>query len=422
MIKNPSVLKQIFKKKIDYYTISKKDFDEIIEKLSKKQQNSYYYDFIKQEIESSLNLNMALLEDEKIDYSVNIKTNNIVNLVDNFLEKAILLKASDIHFNPVNQNVDIKIRVEGNLIEIDKIQKEIYEKVASRIKVLSGMDITKQMTSQDGKFTFSYNNYDYDIRSSIIPTLYGERITLRILDNSTTSYVLEDVFMIDSAKAEIEKNLSNQNGLILVVGPTGSGKTTTLYSLIKKKINDNVNIITVEDPIEYTIGGITQVQINDELGNTYVDSLRSALRQDPDVFMIGEIRDKEAAEITVRSALTGHLVFSTIHANDSVSAIYRLIDFGISPNLIVNSLRVVIYQKLFKKVCPYCKGQKEEECGYCNNTGEKGRLCISEVLIIDDDIKKSIIEGNIEEVLKNKKTFVEINKVIELARNKKIIK
>lgn len=423
LIKNANILKLLFKKKIEYYVIQKKDFDDVLEELGKKHQNNFYHDLIMKELEYKMT--PVLMESKTNKYITNLKNNTIVDLVNNIIEKAILMKASDIHFNPLSQNVSIKVRVEGDLLEIDNIPKEIYEKIILRIKVLSEIDTTKQMVSQDGKIPFSYDNHNYDIRTSVIPTLYGERISLRILDNSKTTYVLEDVFMNEDAKIELKKILDDQNGLILVVGPTGSGKTTTLYSLLKKKIDENVNIITVEDPIEYTINGITQVQINEEIGTTYIEALKSVLRQDPDVFMIGEIRDKEAAEITVRAALTGHLVFSTIHANDSLSSIYRLIDFGISTNLIVNSLRAIIYQKLIKRICPICHGNIKDECGYCNNTGEKGRLCVAEVLIINDEIKKAILNGNSKDVLNilhTDKKFKTMSQMINIAKEEKIIK
>lgn len=423
MIDNLSYYKLLFSKKIDYYVINKNDFNKLIEKITKKQHNSFYHNLFMKELEVNEKYIPLLNEEKEVEYLKDIKTNTIVGLVDNIIEKAILMKASDIHFIPSNLNTLVKVRVEGELINIDEIKTNVYDKIVSRIKVLSQMDITKHLVSQDGKFVFKYDNHQYDIRSSVIPTLYKERITLRVLDNSLTPYVLEDVFMSDVARSKLNKILTKNNGLILVVGPTGSGKTTTLYSLIKKKIDENVNIITVEDPIEYTIDGITQVQINEEIGITYIDALKRSLRQDPDVFMIGEIRDKEAAEITIRSAMTGHLVFSTIHANDSVSAIYRLMDFNISQNLIVNSLRAVIYQKLVKRICPVCKGN-DVECGYCNNTREKGRICIAEVLIIDDELRKVILEDNFESVLnslKNKSDYTSIEDIMTIAKQKKLI-
>lgn len=424
LISSLSFFKLYFKKEIDYYVISKKDFENVLFNLKKKQENEFIYKLLKKELNQNESLEPTLMEEKNINYDINSKSNTIIKLVDNIVEKSILMNGSDIHFNASIDEVEIKIRVEGELFTFDKIKIDTYTKVLSRIKVISGMDITKHMVPQDGKFSFFYDNKNYDIRVSIMPTLYGERVTMRILENNSTRYDMKNILMTDVARIGIKNILEEQKGLILVVGSTGSGKTTTLYSLMKEKIKDNVNVISVEDPIEYTIKGANQIQINEETGISYLETLKSALRQDPDVFMIGEIRDKEAAEITIRSALTGHLVFSTIHAKDSISAIYRLIDFGISPSLVVNSLRGIIFQKLVKCICPKCKGSNKEECGNCNNTGEKGRLCIAEVLILNDELKEKILGGNYNEILncmRKDNSFKNINEMEEIARNEKLI-
>ena len=344
-----------------------------------------------------------------------------------------MLKASDIHFEPTNDLVIVRMRIDGELKKHNEYSHELYTQITSRIKVLCNLDITKHLLAQDGKFMYKYNNDSYDIRTSILPTLYGERISLRILDSHSNDFSLDDLYLDEKSKINIEKILNEQNGLILVVGPTGSGKTTTLYSMLKKKINEKVNIITVEDPIEYSVEGISQVQVNNDLGLTFNETLRTVLRQDPDIFMIGEIRDEESAEIAIRSATTGHLVFSTLHANDAQTAISRLLDMNSGTFLIASSTRAIIYQKLFKKRCSKC--QKEviinkkvevinEGCNACNYTGYSGRIAIGEMLFIDDELRKSIINNTfnekLSEYIKDKK-FIKIDTNIKKAKNENLI-
>ena len=429
---NDNVLKLIFNKPLIYQIISLDDFNKVVDYLSKSSLQDFYENILNQTSNIPLK-NQVVLEEKEEFYDSNIKNSLVVRTIDNIIEKGILLKASDIHFEPTNDLVIVRMRIDGELKKHNEYSHELYSQITSRIKVLCNLDITKHLLAQDGKFMYKYNNDSYDIRTSILPTLYGERISLRILDSHSNDFSLDDLYLDEKSKINIEKILNDQNGLILVVGPTGSGKTTTLYSMLKKKINEKVNIITVEDPIEYSVEGISQVQVNNDLGLTFNETLRTVLRQDPDIFMIGEIRDEESAEIAIRSATTGHLVFSTLHANDAQTAISRLLDMNIGPFLIASSTRAIIYQKLFKKRCSKC--QKEviinkkvevinEGCNACNYTGYSGRIAIGEMLFIDDELRKSIINNTfnekLSEYIKDKK-FIKIDTNIKKAKKENLI-
>lgn len=428
---NDQLLKLIYKKKIVYNFIDEVEHDKVISYLSKSSIQGFYENIIsKTNLENPVN---SVFEEKKEFYNTEIKNNLVVRTIDNTIEKAILLHASDVHFEPTNDLVKVRMRIDGELQKGSDISLDVYEQVVSRIKVLSNLDITKHLTAQDGKIQYKYNNEEYDIRVSILPTLYGERISLRILDDFANSYTLDDLYIDQKSKEKLLSLLKDQNGMILVVGGTGSGKTTTLYSFLKKKINETINIITVEDPIEYSIDGISQVQVDENTGLTFAQTLRSVLRQDPDVFMIGEIRDEESAEIAIRSATTGHMVFSTLHANDATTAISRLLDMNIPSFLIGSSLKAIIYQKLHKRRCPKCLKQVivnnkieiiNEGCLYCNNTGIKGRIALAEILIIDDDLRKGIIKGNYDDVIEEhvlSKKFIRMSTILKRAQKEGII-
>lgn len=424
---NSQILKLIFNKNIIYKVITSDDYEKILSYLSKSSIQGFYETILNRNL-SDTSVNASILEEKKEFYNNEIKNNIVVRTIDNIIEKAILIKASDVHFEPSNELVKVRYRVDGELQKASDISLEVYDQVISRIKVLSNLDITKHLNAQDGKIFYKYNDENYDIRVSILPTLYGERISLRILDNYSNNFTLDDVYLDQKGKEKLLKILEEQNGMILVVGGTGSGKTTTLYTLLKMKNNEQTNIITVEDPIEYSIEGISQVQVDENIGLTFSQTLRSVLRQDPDIFMIGEIRDEESAEIAIRSATTGHMVFSSLHANDAVTTISRLLDMNIPPFLIANSLKAIIYQKLYKRRCPKCKkevilnGKVElinEGCGYCNNTGTKGRIACGEILIVDDEIRKGIINNTFEESVESHietKKFIRLNTIIKRAQ------
>ncbi len=426
-----NIIKLIYNKEIKYEYITKDDFERVLNYLEKSSIQGFYENILQTSPEQ---IEYAKLGEEKEEfYNKEIKSSYIVRTIDNLIEKAILQKVSDIHFEPKNKNVIVRFRIDGDLVKSTEFSQDVYQMIVSRIKILSKLDITKHQEAQDGKFVFKYNGEDYDIRISILPTLYGERLSLRILDDEANNYTFDDLYIDKNAKSSILKILEDQVGLILVVGPTGSGKTTTLYSLLKEKINEKINIITVEDPIEYSIDGVSQVQVNNN-GLGFTETLKTVLRQDPDVFMIGEIRDEESASIAIRSATTGHLVLSTIHASDAETSISRLIDLGVPPFLIATSLKAIIFQKLVKKRCNKCKkevivnNKKEfinEGCPVCNNTGLKGRICLGEVLIIDEELKSSIISQNYEfiinEQIKSKK-FIKLSTILKRAEKEGLIK
>jgi type II secretory ATPase GspE/PulE/Tfp pilus assembly ATPase PilB-like protein len=338
----------------------------------------------------------------------------VVTLVDNLIQRAIQKKASDIHLESTANNLRVRFRLDGILHDQDSIEKSVMDQVISRIKVLSNIDTSKNRIPQDGKFTFEDRDRTVDLRVSTFPTIYGQKCVIRILDNDVKVVQLEQLGFDEDTLFKFLNMLNKSTGFILVTGPTGSGKTTTLYGAISYLNSKEKNIITLEDPVEYCIDGVCQGQINNACGFTFEKGIRSLLRQDPDIAMIGEIRDKESAKIAIEAALTGHLVFSTLHTNDAPSAIIRLMDMGIEPFLINASLSGVLAQRLVRKLCD-CKEpfesfkevystfsdliEKCEQiykpvgCFLCDNTGYKGRLGIFELLQLTDDLK-SLIKKN----------------------------
>ena len=263
--------------------------------------------------------------------------------------------ASDIHFEPYEDETIVRLRMDGELHDYIKISPAKYGEVVSRIKVMANLNVAEKRIPQDGKFHIKVAQKDYDVRVSVVPTVFGERIVLRILDKSGKLLTLEELGLSKEDLKKVERLISKPYGMILVTGPTGAGKSTTLYAMLLKLKNPRRNIITIEDPVEYQIKGISQIQVNPKVGLTFSAGLRSILRQDPDVIMVGEIRDSETAQIAVQSALTGHLVLSTLHTNDAPSAVTRLKDMEIEPFLIASALEGVIAQRLVRKICPHCR-------------------------------------------------------------------
>lgn len=366
------------------------------------------------------------------------QVHKISHLLEIILAGAIAIKASDIHIEPEKEEVRLRLRLDGVLQDILFFNLDIYRLLNSRIKLLSGMKITSKM-AQDGRFSIEEGEEEISIRSSLIPGAYGETIVMRILDPKSIQVNLEDIGIEPYLFSIISNQISKPNGLILVTGPTGSGKTTTLYAFLRKIYSTETNIITIEDPIEYHLDGITQTQTDSKKGYSFPEGLRSALRQDPDIIMVGEIRDKETAEIAVQSALTGHLVFSTLHTNNAAGVIPRLIDLGVNPKIMVSSLSLSIAQRLVRKLCVFCKKEKipneedlnilklvlktiEDEgknlskynidpntpfkifepvgCEKCNLTGFKGRIGIFEAIKTDEAIEKIIPENPSEHEIK----------------------
>lgn len=340
----------------------------------------------------------------------------VVKLVSNIVNHAIELEASDIHIEPQRKNVVVRYRVDGVLRKITEYPKNMHSAVVSRIKILSGLDIVEKRLPQDGKFFIKKDEEQFDLRVSTMPSVHGEKVVMRILRVSSSKKKLEDLGYSPYNYERIQRLIQHPYGIILVTGPTGSGKSTTLVAIINSLNSVDVNIVTAEDPVEYTVEGITQCQVNAEIGLTFAKYLRAFLRQDPDIIMVGEIRDKETAQLAVEASLTGHLVLSTLHTNTAAGAIDRLVNMGIEPSLISASLIGVIGQRLVRRVCQSCKVESElpekyvqiarklfpekktiqfigQGCQNCNQSGYKGRTAAAEVLIVNDEIRRLIQKG-----------------------------
>lgn len=343
-----------------------------------------------------------------------------VRLVDSIIREAIPFRASDIHIEPFEKFVRVRYRIDGDLQERADFPIESYPAICARLKIMSGLNIAERRASQDGRINMKVNGTEYDFRVSTLPTVYGEKFVIRILDKTSFNFTRKELGFTAEENAVIDKILSHPHGVVLLTGPTGCGKSTTLYSFLKELNTPQVNIVTVEDPVEYTLHGINQTQVNNRANMTFAAALRSILRQDPDVIMIGEIRDEETAQIAIRAAITGHLVFSTLHTNDAPGSVPRLIDMGVKDYLISDALVGVIAQRLVKKLCPMCKKRmktKEKEmallglsepagiyrpvgCQFCNNTGYKGRIAIHEILYVDEEMKSRIAQTTTAEELR----------------------
>lgn len=387
-------------------------------------------------IESDMTSQSLLNDNNAPFYNVEIENSPIVKIVDSIIEEGISLGSSDIHFEPQDKIIKVRFRIDGKLQEKSELPIESLPEVSTRIKVLASLDITKKFIPQDGKLNFKYEQKLYDIRVSILPGIFGERIALRILDLHNGLMKLEDLKFTNYVNEQINKIINLNSGLVLVVGPTGSGKSTTLHAFLEKNLERNENIITVEDPVEYTIEGITQVQVNIEAGLDFATGLKTILRQDPNIIMIGEIRDLETAQIACRASITGHLVYSTLHTNTSVGVVNRLKDMNVEPYLLVDSLRAVISQRLVRCLCEKCKEKVkisktdakllnvEEDlsiyvpkgCNYCNMTGYSGRCGVYEVIIFDDDFRKLIIENSSSNKFWNLIKKKKIKKMIDNGR------
>ena len=338
----------------------------------------------------------------------------MVRLVNTIIAQAVRSKASDIHIEPMEKNVRIRYRVDGELREVMSPTKSTHSAIVTRIKIMGKLNISEKRVPQDGRVETNIEGYPIDMRISILPTVYGEKIVIRLLDRTGVMIRKEELGFSPWNLAQLEKIMRVPEGIILVTGPTGSGKTTTLYTVLKELNTENKNIITVEDPVEYRLEGINQVQTNNKAGLTFANGLRSILRQDPDIVMVGEIRDAETAEIAVRAAITGHVVLSTIHTNDTASTISRLIDMGIESYLISSSVVGIIAQRLVKKLCVKCKEShiatleelemmrlplheeieiyKGKGCNSCNHTGFSGRTAIHEIMVVDREIRNMIVK------------------------------
>jgi general secretion pathway protein E len=329
----------------------------------------------------------------------------IVKLVNSILFDAIKTKASDVHIQPYPEHLQIRFRIDGVLFDQFTVPKSYQEEVLSRVKILGKMDIAEKRLPQDGRTTVELGNRTIDLRIASLPTADGERIVVRLLDQSSETFSLEELGMPPNVLAQFRKIINREHGIVLVTGPTGSGKSTTLYAALQEINASEKNIVTLEDPIEYQLHRISQTQINEKKGLTFARGLRNILRQDPDIIMVGEIRDRETAEMAIQSSLTGHLVFSTLHTNDAASAVTRLFDLGIEPYLVSSSLAAVMAQRLVRRLCSQCKqplismaqenGTGHQEyaavgCPNCRETGYKGRLGLFELMHVNSEIQSLI--------------------------------
>ncbi|WP_315905846.1 ATPase, T2SS/T4P/T4SS family [Priestia koreensis] len=357
----------------------------------------------------------------------------IVRLVNQLIANAVQQKASDIHIDPQETKVTVRYRVDGLLKTERTLPKQVQSILTTRIKIMANLDITEHRIPQDGRIKITREFNPIDLRISVLPTVFGEKIVMRILDLGST---LNDVKKIGFNRLNLQrflKLIEQPNGIVLITGPTGSGKSSTLYAALNYLNNEEVNIITVEDPVEYQLEGINQIQVNANVGLTFASGLRSILRQDPNIIMVGEIRDKETADVAVRASLTGHLVLSTLHTNDAIGTVTRLTDMGVEPFLVATSLAGVVAQRLVRRVCRDCKEEYEPSkserdifarrgiaieklirgrgCGNCNMTGFKGRIAVHELMVLNEEMKRAILDKKPSSVLrelavKNKMIFL----------------
>ena len=364
-----------------------------------------------------------------------VATAPIVKLINSIIQQAIDMRSSDIHIEPCDEDIHIRFRIDGDLHEIMRLSITSLSPIITRIKIMGKMNIAEKRIPQDGRVETKINGNEIDIRISTIPTVYGEKVVLRLLDRSNFMFSKDELGFTKKNLETFDEILRQPYGMILVTGPTGSGKTTTLYAVLKELNKDDKNIITIEDPVEYKLRGVNQMQINPKAGLTFATGLRSILRQDPDIIMVGEIRDSETAEIAVRAAITGHLVLSTLHTNDSVSSVIRLVDMGVEPYLVSSAIIGVVSQRLVKELCPDCKipyeasyseksllGLDTEQkiilykpkgCNKCNN-GYKGRRAVHEILTVDECMRQLIDKGASIDELRN---AAEKQGMVSLLRN-----
>ncbi|MCX8129994.1 MAG: ATPase, T2SS/T4P/T4SS family [Clostridia bacterium] len=393
---------------------------------SKKKLDEFDKEFEKVKEEISVEISSEEVDNEETLDINSVENAPIVKMVNIIFNKAVASGASDIHIEPYEDCVMVRYRVDGQLMETMKHDRKILSALVARVKIISGLNIAEKRVPQDGRLTLKIEGKPYDLRVSVLPTIFGEKIVIRIADKDGFNISKKELGFFDDDLQKFDSILSHPHGIVLVTGPTGSGKSTTLYTALKELCKPSINILTVEDPVECTVRGVNQVQVNVKAGMTFASALRSFLRQDPDIIMVGEIRDSETAEIATRAAITGHLVLSTLHTNDAASSITRMIDMGIESFMMSSSIVGVIAQRLVRKLCLKCKqeytpGINEAEilniekgedvsiympqgCPACNNTGYKGRIAIYEIMEISSEIKELISKNVTSDILKETAT------------------
>ncbi len=393
---------------VDYVLVSPVQVERYIDSIAAVASTSAALDDLNKEGDAQLfSLKKAAADTDVVEDPIN---NPSVRLVDSIIKEAIPYQASDIHIEPFEKVVKVRYRIDGDLQERAEFPINSYSAICARIKIMAGLDIAERRVPQDGRINLVIGGKEFDFRVSTLPTVFGEKFVIRVLDKTSFRFTRSDLGFTEYENTLIDKMLSRPHGIILLTGPTGCGKSTTLYSFLKEVNSADVNIVTVEDPVEYIMTGVNQTQVNIKANMTFSTALRSILRQDPDIIMIGEMRDEETAEIAVRAAITGHLVFSTLHTNDAPGAITRLHDMGIADYLLSDALVGVIAQRLVKKLCPECKKKfettaKEMEilgidepmeiykpsgCQFCGGTGYKGRIAVHEIMYMNENIRNTI--------------------------------
>ncbi len=416
-------LKTLTGKKIDTVISAEKDIEETIENYYSSKSTGDLQDLSRgivlgenEEVSAFSDRGTDLSRDEGDDAPV-------VRMINLMIREALKQRASDIHVEPMAEKLRVRYRIDGFLQETLELSKDYFSALLTRLKIMAGLDITKSYVSQEGRFKIKTRSGMIDFRMSILPTLHGQKIVLRILDKSHLRLGLSGLGFVPAAVEQLKQVIQQPFGLVLVTGPTGSGKSTTLYTVLQELNSVEKNIITIEDPVEYLVEGLTQVQVHPEIGLTFVTGLKALLRQNPDVVLVGEIRDEETADTVIKASLTGQLVLSTLHTNDSVGAMTRLVDMGVEPFLVASSLALICAQRLCRRICQKCKVPQQvssellqslpfplkesmivyrgKGCEHCRNTGYWGRLSVAEVLRVDDTIRDMLVRGKSADDIKN---------------------
>ncbi|WP_430882697.1 GspE/PulE family protein [Fusibacter sp. JL216-2] len=408
-------IKLLTEKLIKTYKSSEEDIQVAIARHYSKENTDKAIEELKAEYDVDIDVEAESTNEDGVSDAPSVR------LANSILTSAIEAGASDIHIEPFEHIVYVRLRIDGVLKDAMTFPKKLYSAVSTRLKIIADMDIAEKRKPQDGRIEMKFGKIPYDFRVSSLPTVFGEKIVLRILDRTGSIMERKDLGFTDAENKMLDSMLFRPDGIMLVTGPTGSGKTTTLYSFLKEMSTSDKNTITIEDPVEYMLPRINQVNVNNKAGLTFAAGLKSMLRQDPDIIMLGEIRDEETASIAVRASITGHFVLSTLHTNDAPSTITRLLDMGVEPYLVADAVVGIIAQRLIRRLCPFCKKKemttkREEEllnlngpelifkpqgCDKCNDIGFKGRLAVHEILMFDVNIKNVLEKnGNIEDVRK----------------------